>query len=148
MRWSLGQIVEGRCHLALVGEAASIDEAVALSFVLKPDVVILDDSAAGEDAWQCAAHLRACYPDLGVVLVSCDGSDEALFRAIDVGASAFVGRSAPVADVIAAVRGATTVPTSFTAPALGAVMRLRVDVADRLARRDRGRGRTMLLQDR
>ena len=92
VRWALGQIAAGRPDLTQVGEAATIDEAIALSFAVKPDVITIDDSLPGVDTWQLAAHLRAAYPDLGIVILSTDGSDRTLFRALDVGASAFVAQ--------------------------------------------------------
>jgi DNA-binding NarL/FixJ family response regulator len=147
VRWALGQIAAGRPDLIQVGEAASMDEAVALSFAVKPDVVTIDASLDSDDTWQLAAHLRATYPDLGIVILSADGSDRTLFRALDVGASAFVAKSSPINDVIAAIRGAAVAPSSFAAAGLGAAMRRRRESSDRMALSPRESQILFLLHD-
>jgi DNA-binding NarL/FixJ family response regulator len=147
VRWALGQIAAGRPDLIQVGEAASMDEAVALSFAVKPDVVTIDASLDSDDTWQLAAHLRAAYPDLGIVILSADGSDRTLFRALDVGASAFVAKSSPINDVIAAIRGAAVAPSSFAAAGLGAAMRRRRESSERMALSPRESQILFLLHD-
>jgi DNA-binding NarL/FixJ family response regulator len=147
VRWALGQIAAGRPDLIQVGEAASMDEAVALCFAVKPDVVTIDASLDSDDTWQLAAHLRAAYPDLGIVILSADGSDRTLFRALDVGASAFVAKSSPINDVIAAIRGAAVAPSSFAAAGLGAAMRRRRESSERMALSPRESQILFLLHD-
>jgi DNA-binding NarL/FixJ family response regulator len=147
VRWALNQISASRRDLALVGEAATSDEAIALAFAVKPDVVTIDDSLAGDDSWQLAAHLRATYPDLGIVILSADGSDQKLFRALDVGASAFVAKSAPIQDVVAAIRGAAVAPSSFAAAGLAVALRRRRESSERMALSPREREILFLLHD-
>jgi DNA-binding NarL/FixJ family response regulator len=147
VRWALGQIAAGRPDLIQVGEAASMDEAVALSFAVKPDVVTIDASLDSDDTWSLAAHLRASYPNLGIVILSADGSDRTLFRALDVGASAFVAKSAPITDVVAAIRGAAVAPSSFAAAGLGAAMRRRRESSERMALSPRESQILFLLHD-
>lgn len=147
VRWALGQIAAGRHDLIQVGEAASIDEAIALAFAVKPDVITIDDSLPKDDTWQLAAHLRAAYPDLAIVIMSSDGSDRTLFRALDVGASAFVAKSAPINDVVAAIRGAAVAPSSFSAPGLAPALRRRRESHEKTALSPRERQILFLLHD-
>lgn len=147
VRWALSQIAAGRPDFVQVGEAASKDEALGLCRAAMPDVVTIDASLDGEDTWELAAQLRAGYPDLGIVILSADGSDQTLFRALDVGASAFVAKSAPILDVIAAIRGAAVAPTSFAAAGLGAAMRRRRESTGRLALSPREAEILFLLHD-
>jgi DNA-binding NarL/FixJ family response regulator len=147
VRWALGQICAGRPDLIKVGEAAGGNEAIALCFSVHPDVVTIDDSLPGDDSWQLAARLRATYPDLGIVILSANGSDQTLFRALDVGASAFVSKSAPVQDVVAAIRGAALAPSSFSAAGLAAALRRRHETTERTALSPRERQILFLLHD-
>ena len=133
--------------LALVGEAASADEATALCYAVRPDVVLIDDSLPNDDAWRLAAHLRASYPDLGIVILSASNTDQSLFRALDTGASAFVSKSAPVADVVAALRGAALAPASFSAAGLATALRRRRETSDRMALSPREQQILFLLHD-
>lgn len=52
--------------------------------------------------------------------------DDQLFGALDAGASAFVPKSAPSADVVAAARHASSNPTAFSAADLAAAMQRRL----------------------
>jgi DNA-binding NarL/FixJ family response regulator len=147
VRWALAQIAAGRPDLVQVGEAATMDEAIALSFAVKPDVITIDDSLAGEGSWQLAAHLRAAYPDLGIVILSADGSDQTLFRALEVGASAFVAKSSPIQDVVAAIRGAAVAPSSFAAAGLAVAMRRKREVTSQMSLSPREHEILFLLHD-
>jgi DNA-binding NarL/FixJ family response regulator len=147
VRWALGQIAAGRPDFVKVGEAASLDEAVAAAFAMKPDVVTIDAGLADEQSWELAAQLRAGYPDLGIVILSAEGSDHALFRALEVGASAFVAKSAPVQDVVAAIRSAAVAPSSFAAAGLADAMRRRREPSERVALSPREREILLLLHD-
>jgi DNA-binding NarL/FixJ family response regulator len=147
VRWALAQICAGGGDLALVGEAASADEATALCYAVRPDVVLIDDSLPHDDAWRLAAHLRAGYPGLGIVILSASNTDQSLFRALDTGASAFVSKSAPVADVVAALRGAALAPGSFSAAGLATALRRRRETSDRMALSPREQQILFLLHD-
>ncbi|HEY2273197.1 MAG TPA: response regulator transcription factor [Jatrophihabitantaceae bacterium] len=147
VRWALSQIAATRGDLVLVGESAAMDEAVALAYAVKPDVITIDDSLAGDQTWQLAAHMRSTYPDIGIVILSADGGDQTLFRALDVGASAFVAKSAPIQDVVAAIRGAAIAPSSFAAAGLAAALRRRRESSERMALSPRESEILFLLHD-
>src|SRR5689334_19722751 len=147
VRWALGQICAARPDLVQVGEAATCAEATALCYAVRPDVVTIDDALPGDDSWQLAAHLRAGYPELGIVILSASNSDQTLFRALDLGASAFVSKSAPVQEVVAAIRGAAIAPSSFSAAGLAAALRRRRETNERVALSPREREILFLLHD-
>lgn len=147
VRWALGQICAARPDLVQVGEAATCAEATALCYSVRPDVVTIDDSLPGDDSWQLAAHLRAGYPELGIVILSASNSDQTLFRALDVGASAFVSKFAPVQEVVGAIRGAAIAPSSFSASGLATALRRRRETNERVALSPREREILFLLHD-
>jgi DNA-binding NarL/FixJ family response regulator len=147
VRWALGEICAARPDLHTAGEAATADEAKALCAAVRPDVVTIDDALPGDDSWRLAAQLRAAYPNLGIVILSGSSSDQTLFRALDVGASAFVSKTAPVPDVVAAIRGAAAAPSSFAAAGLAAALRRRRETSERLTLSPRERQILLLLHD-
>lgn len=147
VRWALGQIAERRPDLVHVGEAESAREALTLCYTARPDVITIDASLGGDDSWRLAAELRAKYADLGIVILSADASDQALFRALDVGASAFLAKSAPVTDVVAAIRSAAMNPASFSAAGLSAALRRRRETSERMSLSQREQQILMLLHD-
>ena len=110
----------------IVGEAGSAAEAEAVIDRERPDVVLVDVMLGDGNGLDLARTLRERYPTLGIVILTMHGDDEHLFRALDNGASAFVLKSAPATDVVAAARQAAVAPTSFTAHDLAGAMRRRM----------------------
>jgi DNA-binding NarL/FixJ family response regulator len=147
VRWALHRIAEGRPDIVQIGEAASLDEAISVSLAVRPDVIIMDASQDSEQAWEVAAQLRTAYPNVGIVILSADGSDQSLFRALQAGASSFVAKSAPVHDVIAAIRGAGIAPSSFAAADLAVALRRSRESSERTALTAREREILFLLHD-
>ncbi|MFI6677868.1 response regulator [Kribbella sp. NPDC050470] len=50
-----------------------------------------------------ARELRDRYAGLGIVLLTSNGEDDVLFRALEIGVSAFVPKTAPAAEAVAAM---------------------------------------------
>jgi DNA-binding NarL/FixJ family response regulator len=113
--------------IEVVGEAASVAAAEALVDRLTPDVVLIDVSLPDGNGLDFAKGLRARRREVGIVVLTMHGEDQHLFRALDAGASAFVLKSAPSEEVIAAVQHAAVAPNSFTATDLASAMRRRMD---------------------
>lgn len=112
--------------IEVVGDAGTAAEGAPLVATLQPDVALIDVTLPDGDGLDLAADLRASYPGIGLVVLTMHGGDEYLFRALEVGASAFVLKSAPVEEVIAAVRHAALAPTSFMANDLAGAMQRRM----------------------
>ena len=127
VRWALVQLAAGEPDLVTVGEAADADQALTIAFAARPDVVTLDASMDNGQVWELARRLREGNDRLGIVIIVDDASDESLFRALDCGASAMVSKSAPIREVLSAVRHAAASPDSFSAAGLGAALRRRRD---------------------
>jgi DNA-binding NarL/FixJ family response regulator len=101
---SLGHLLDGQMDMEVVGTAASVAEAAALPPALSPDVVVMDfhlDDGTGRDA---ALAMREPFPNARFVFLSRDDSDDARLAAIEAGASAYLHKSNPAAEVIAAIR--------------------------------------------
>lgn len=101
---SLGFLLDGQEDMHVVGRAASVAEAAALPPRLSPDVVVMDfhlDDGTGRDA---ALAMREPFPNTRFVFLSRDDSDDARLAAIEAGASAYLHKSNPASEVIAAIR--------------------------------------------
>jgi len=90
-------------------------------------LVIIGLADPDEHGLPLARHLRDRFDDLGIVVLGGD-DDAVLLGAFETGVSAFVSRSAPVTEVVAAVRHAA-VAASFTAAGLAAALRRQRDAA-------------------
>jgi DNA-binding NarL/FixJ family response regulator len=102
----------------MVGECGSAAEAAAVVAAAGPAVVVLDVALPDGDGLRVAAELRDRYPELGIVVLTSNTEDDVLFRALETGVSAFVCKTAPNCEVLAAIRHAAVAASSFTATGL------------------------------
>lgn len=147
MRWAMKQIMSERLDIAVVGDAASPAEALTLVYSLQPNVVTVECTSSDGSGWELAKRLRESYPSLGIVILTADASDNMLFRALNLGASAFVSKLAPIPDVLAAIKHAAQAPMSFTAAGLAGALRRRKETEERTALSPRERQILVLLHD-
>ena len=118
IRYGLARLIEQQSDMAFAGEACSGAEAVRMVAAQRPDVVTLAVSLPDIDGIRLARELRDRYAELGIVVLTSRGEDDVLFRAMATGASAFVPKTAPTAEVLGAVRHAAVAASSFTASGL------------------------------
>lgn len=107
----------------VVGEAGSGAEAEAMVASLSPDVVIMDVRLPDASGLDVTRSLRARHPALGIVVLTMYAGDEQVIGALDAGASAFIPKSAPAQEVLAAARHAAIAPGTFSAADLSGVLR-------------------------
>jgi len=110
----------------VVGEAGTVREALAAAAVLRPNVIVLDASLPDGSGIDAARVLRSRQPQLGIVVLTMQAGDDAVFAALEAGASAYVAKDAAAADVVSAAQHAATSPTSFAAAELAGAMRRRL----------------------
>jgi len=91
-----------RPRMACAGTAATVREALARTCELQPDVVVLDVNLGGEDGLALIPVLRRTAPCAVVVLTSLSDCSVAAL-ALRLGARSCLHKSAPAADLIAAI---------------------------------------------
>src|SRR5438445_10835859 len=101
---SLGLLLDGQRGLEVVGKASSVAEAVALPGSLRPDVVVMDYHLGDGTGRDAAIAMRDSFPNVRFVFLSRDESDDARLAAVEAGASAYLHKSSPAAEVIVTVR--------------------------------------------
>lgn len=132
-RFGLAGLIAGQPDIELVGEAESTAAAKRLAVAQRPDVITVDATLPDGDGLDFAQELRCRFPGLGIVVLTSRGEDDVLFRALDSGASAFVAKTAPVEEVLSAIRHSAVAASSFTAAGLALALARRRSAADRLA---------------
>lgn len=135
-RYGLSGLVAQHPDLEIVGEAGCAAEVPKLVALAEPDVVTIDVTLPDGDGLQLARALRDRNRDLGIVVLTSLGEDDVLFRALDTGVSAFVAKTAPVDEVLGAIRHAAVAATSFTATGLLDALTRRRTVEGRLSPRE------------
>ena len=132
VRYGLRELVSLQSDIEVVAECTSVAEATRKLSLAQPDVVTLAISLPDGDGLRLARELRDGRADLGIVILTGRDEDDVLFRALETGASAFVAKSAPVEEVLAAVRHSAVAASSFTASGLATALTRRREAGDRL----------------
>ncbi|TCC18296.1 response regulator transcription factor [Kribbella speibonae] len=129
-RYGLVRLVTADADITIVGECGLAAEAPALIASTHPDVVVLDVALPDADGLQLARELRDRHHELGIVVLTGQAGDDVLFRALETGVSAFVGKTAPNTEVLGAIRHAAVAAASFTATGLGPALARRGQAGD------------------
>lgn len=105
VRSGLMMLLHGKHNMEVIGEAADGEEGIQAAQLLKPDVVLMDlNMPAGMDGLTATTELRRLMPDLAILILTMHDDDEYLFRAIHVGASGYILKSAPHEELLTAIR--------------------------------------------
>jgi DNA-binding NarL/FixJ family response regulator len=132
VRYGLRELVSRQPDIEVVAECTSAAEATRKLSLTNPDVVTLAVSLPDGDGLRLARELRDGRADLGIVILTGRDEDDVLFRALETGASAFVAKSAPVEEVLAAIRHSAVAAASFTASGLAIALTRRRETGERL----------------
>jgi len=90
----------------IVGEATTPEEAVRNCRKLKPDVVLLDVRLGTKDGLDVIRKLRTIAPPPRVIVFSAFDNPTYVARAVSAGAHDYILKTAPRAEILAAVTGA------------------------------------------
>lgn len=104
VRGALSALLGLEPDLEVVAEVGSGDEVVAAALAHHPDVALLDVEMPGMDGITATAELRRAAPDIRVLIVTTFGRPGYLRRALQAGASGFVVKDTPAAQLADAVR--------------------------------------------
>jgi len=132
-RYGLRQLIAQYADIEIVAECESAAQARTTVSQSGADVVTIDATLPDGDGMRLAREFRDTFADLGIVMLTSRGEDDVLFRAMETGVSAFVAKSAPVDEVLAAIRHAAVAASSFTASGLAVAITRRRTIRDRLA---------------
>jgi len=133
VRYGLRELVAHDGDIEIVAECQAAVDAPAMITAARPDVVTVEVALPDGDGLQLARDLRDTYPDLGIVILTSKQGDDVLLRALETGVSAFVAKTAPVEEVLAAIRHAAVAAASFTASGLAVAIARRRPPPDALA---------------
>ncbi len=123
--------------MTVVGEAENVDQALKVYEAQQPGVVVTDLQLPDGTGLDIIRAVRKKDQRAGLVVVTMHSGDEQIFAAMEAGASAFVGKDAPSAEVVKAARHAVVSPRSFLCAGLvGAMMRRASAESTRLSDRE------------
>lgn len=106
VREGLRGMLEAEPDLSVIGEAGSGDEAVALSRVKQPDVILMDLRMPGLDGVGATRKILADRPGQRVVVLTTFETDADILRAVEAGASGYLLKDASRTELAGAIRAA------------------------------------------
>jgi two-component system, NarL family, response regulator DevR len=104
VRIGLAALLDGQAGLQVVAQAESGDEAVRLARRHRPDVVVMDIRMPNGSGIDACRTITAEMDGMPVIMLTSHADSEALFDAIDAGASGYVLKRIGTTELIDAVR--------------------------------------------
>ena len=98
-----------------VFEAASKAEALAQIAHISPQLLIVDINLPDGSGLEVVSWVRTISEEMAIVVLTFNESDDFLLAAMNSGASAYVNKSSPLSELMAAVEHAQASPRSFAA---------------------------------
>ncbi|MDR5738930.1 MULTISPECIES: response regulator transcription factor [unclassified Caballeronia] len=104
-------------HVRVTGEAANGAEALALAAdeASRPDLVLMDVGMAGMSGIELAACFHERFPAIRVLMLSMHDNVEYVTQAVRAGASGYVLKDSPAAEIIHAIDAVLAGKTFFSA---------------------------------
>ena len=104
LRTGFRMVLEAHDDIEVVGEAGDGAQAVRATATLGPDVVLMDVRMPGTDGIRATRTISEQYPASKVLILTTFDLDEYVFAGLKAGASGFLLKDVPPADLIAAIR--------------------------------------------
>jgi DNA-binding NarL/FixJ family response regulator len=117
VRRGMRALVEQLANVEVVGEAADGREVLDLVRRIRPHVVLMDISMPELNGLDATAQLRHDFPEVRTILLSMHADERYVARALGVGASGYVLKSADAVELELAIRAAAR-GESYLSPAV------------------------------
>jgi len=129
LRWMLGR----DSGLEVVAEAENAAQAMEVLSTTRPDVVLLDIHLPDRSGLEALRDIRERFPEIPVVILTMSDDPEYVEEAVRSGASGYLVKNAPQAELVRAVQAAAAGDGYIQAEVTGPLL-------SRFAREVRGRG--------
>lgn len=118
----LGLALADEPDIEVVGVADSAAAAERLAAARKPDVVLMDYHLPDRDGIAASREIHRVRPDVPIVVLTADTSDEALLVALNAGVSGFLIKNEPFTELMSTVRRAAAGEILWPADRLAALL--------------------------
>jgi DNA-binding NarL/FixJ family response regulator len=108
VRHGIAQLVDAEVDLEVVGEAATVHEAVRRIAATRPNVAVLDARLPDGNGIDLCRDIRSAYPHVFCLILTAYDDDEALRSAVLAGASGYVLKDVRSRFLVEAIRRAAS----------------------------------------
>ena len=137
VRAGLAGMLTAEDDLDVVGEAGDGAEALEMARLLRPDVVVMDLRMPGMGGAEATAHILREVPGTRVLILTTYDTDADIVRAVEAGATGYLLKDTPRAQLLEAVRSAARGETVLAPSVAGRLLtRLRTPATEALTPRE------------
>ena len=129
IRAGMASLLQSEGSFMLLGQAEDGAQAVELYARLRPAVLLMDMSMPGCDGVEATLRIRRQHPDARIVILSAHEGDEVVHRAMQAGASGYLLKNAPFAELLVCIASVLE-GRKYLAPRLSAKLAGRVHGSD------------------
>jgi DNA-binding NarL/FixJ family response regulator len=104
VRRGVRELLESEADLEVVGEAGTVQEALARIPPTNPDVAVLDVRLPDGSGVEVCREVRSARPDLACLMLTSFSDDEALFESILAGAAGYVLKEVRGGELVTSIR--------------------------------------------
>lgn len=108
IRMGLRMLLDAEADITVVGEASDGESAVREADTLRPDVILMDVRMPGLDGIEATRRIVARQPDSRIIVITTFDLDEYAFGGLRAGASGFLLKDAPPAELLSAIRAVSS----------------------------------------
>jgi len=104
MRMGFRMVIESQSDLSIVGEAVDGRQAIEAAAELAPDIVLMDVRMPQLDGIEATRRIVEADSPIRIIVLTTFDTDEYAYAALRAGASGFLLKDAPPAELLAAIR--------------------------------------------
>ncbi len=103
-RQGTAELLRREPDIEVIGEVGDGQQAVELAAQLRPDIVVMDVRMPVLSGVEATRRIRSSLPGVQVLVLTAHDDDQYIFSLLQVGASGYLLKSAPITDLIRAIR--------------------------------------------
>ena len=105
-RQGIRTLISAEADMDVVGEASNGGDAVERAAELRPDIVLMDIGMPGLSSFEATRQIRKNRPETKVLFLTMYDDEDYLVEGMEVGASGYVLKDSPSAQLVSAIRDA------------------------------------------
>lgn len=113
-REGVRSLLASLANVEVVGEAASGEEAVALSASTQPDIVLMDIQMPGLNGIEATRRILNDSPQAGIIVLTMYDDDDSVFAAMRAGARGYLLKGADQSELVRAIEAVATGEALFS----------------------------------
>lgn len=103
VRKGLHTLISSEPDLEWAGEAADGIEVVERALALRPDIILMDMVMPRQDGVEAVKQIKACCPEVGILIITSFAEDDKIFPAIKAGALGYLLKDSAPHELLQAI---------------------------------------------